>query len=57
MSVLIGGPNGRLAFMLNSLSSLNIEIIIIIMCMHACMHAYVCVYACVRVCVCMCVSG
>ena len=30
MSVLIGGPNGRLAFVLNSLSSLNIEIIIII---------------------------
>ena len=28
MSVLIGGPNGRLAFMLNSLSSYNIEIII-----------------------------
>ena len=30
MPVLIGGPNGRLAFMLNSLSSENIEIIIII---------------------------
>ena len=35
MSVLIGGPNGRLAFMLNSLSSLNIEISIIIIMIHA----------------------
>ena len=30
MSVFSGGPYGRLAFMLNTLSSLNIEIIIII---------------------------
>ena len=30
MSVFIGGPYGRLAIMLNTLSSLNIEIIIII---------------------------
>ena len=30
MSVFIGGPYGRLAIMLNKLSSLNIEIIIII---------------------------
>ena len=30
MSVLTGGPYGRLAIMLNTLSSLNIEIIIII---------------------------
>ena len=30
MSVFIGGPYGRLASMLNTLSSLNIEIIIII---------------------------
>ena len=30
MSVFIGGPYGRLAIMLNMLSSLNIEIIIII---------------------------
>ena len=30
MSVVIGGPYGRLAIMLNTLSSLNIEIIIII---------------------------
>ena len=30
MSVFTGGPYGRLAIMLNTLSSLNIEIIIII---------------------------
>ena len=30
MSVFIGGPYGRLAIVLNTLSSLNIEIIIII---------------------------
>ena len=30
MSVFTGGPYGRLAVMLNTLSSLNIEIIIII---------------------------
>ena len=30
MSVFTGGPYGRLAFLLNTLSSLNIEIIIII---------------------------
>ena len=33
MSVFIGGPYGRLAIMLNTLSSLNIEIIIIIIIM------------------------
>ena len=39
MSVLIGRPNGRLAFMLNSLSSYNIEIIIIIIIIDHCRRA------------------
>ena len=39
MSVLIGGPNGRLAFVLNSLSSKNIEIIIIIIIIIIQIHA------------------
>ena len=41
MSVFTGGPYGRLAVMLNTLSSLNIEIIIIIIIIPKLLSAYV----------------